>query len=63
MYQYEIVADKGEDYNIAIINTNNSEEAQKAAKWAKDKGYANVRISDLNNLEKPNFINTLNKLK
>lgn len=33
MYQYEVVADKGEDYNISIFNTNNAEEAQKAAKW------------------------------
>ena len=60
MYQFEVVADKDKDFNIAIFNTNDGTEAKKAAQWAKDKGYTNVRISDINNLTKPDFIKTIN---
>ena len=62
MNRYEVVADTQTDFNILIVSTNDAEKANKAKQWAKDNNFLNVRLSDAANLEKPDFIKSINHL-
>jgi len=56
MKRFEVVANKDGEYNILISATDDKDHAEKARDWAKAQGFESIRISDAQNLERPDFI-------
>jgi hypothetical protein len=61
MNRFEVIGTKDSQVNVLLISTNDERVVKRALEMAKEKGFTNIQVSDLHNLEKPDFIGTLAK--